>query len=688
MQRRSVIVAVVAGLAGLAAVAVAPPAASAAVKVPALIGDHMMVQAGQPVRLWGTAASEETVRATLAGREATTKADVAGRWRMALAAIPAGGPHVLVIQGQAPGSSALRFSDVWAGEVWLASGQSNMEFPLWRSTGGRDAARDGCAGMRLFTVAHATAALPLDDVKGAWQPCDAEKAAAFSGVAFHFGRELHRALGVPVGLIHASWGGTPAEAWTPRSALAAEASLRPMVDAFEQEQRDPERRAKAVRDLADWETRNFHQDTGNKGEARGFARADAPPAGWEKMNVPGTWEDAGLVIDGAVWFRREIELPPDWAGQELALSLGAVDDFDVTYWNGTRVGATGAETPQYWEAPRHYVVPGRLARAGRNVIAVRIFDHYGSGGFAGPADVMTVRRAAAGDGAGAGNALPLAGGWRYRIERRLKPIVADFSKRPRLPGADDSNSPTVLWNGMIAPVAGVPLAGVIWYQGESNALQANQYRTLFPTMIRGWRSTWGAPALPFMFVQLANFEDAAAATAPLGQGAWAELREAQATALRLAATGMAVTIDIGERNDIHPRNKLDVGRRLALQALAGVYRRDVIASGPRFHSAARAGAALRVRFTSVASGLVTADGAPPKGFLLAGADRVWHVADAVIDGDVVVLSSRDVPDPIAARYAWGNAPPATLINQADLPASPFRTDDWPTPPPAVSAQSH
>ena len=172
-----------------------------------------------------------------------------------------------------------------------------------------------------------------------------------------------------------------------------------MVDAFEQEQRDPERRAKAVRDLADWEARNFHQDTGNKGEARGFARADAPPAGWEKMNVPGTWEDAGLVIDGAVWFRREIELPPDWAGQDLALSLGAIDDFDVTYWNGTRVGATGAETPQYWEAPRHYVVPGRLARAGRNVIAVRVFDHYGSGGFAGPADVMTVRRAA-GDGAG------------------------------------------------------------------------------------------------------------------------------------------------------------------------------------------------------------------------------------------------------------------------------------------------
>ncbi len=242
MHRRCLTVVVV--VAGLTVVAGAPAAASAAVKVPALIGDHMVVQAGQPVRLWGTASGDETVRASLAGREATTKADAAGRWRVSLPAIPAGGPHVLVIQGQGQAANTLRFTDVWSGEVWLASGQSNMEFPLWRATGGRDAARDGCAGMRLFTVAHATAATPRDDVTGAWQACDPEKAAAFSAVAFHFGRHIHRALGVPVGLIHASWGGTPAEAWTPRAALVAEASLRPMVDTFEQEQRDPERRVR------------------------------------------------------------------------------------------------------------------------------------------------------------------------------------------------------------------------------------------------------------------------------------------------------------------------------------------------------------------------------------------------------------------------------------------------------------
>jgi sialate O-acetylesterase len=671
--------AIVAVVAGLAAVAVARPAA-AAVKVPALFGDHMVVQAGQPVRLWGTASGGEAIRATLAGREAATRAEADGRWKVTLPAIPPGGPHELVIVGAGPGagsgagagSTALRFTDVWAGEVWLASGQSNMEFPLWRSTGGADAARGGCAGLRLFTVAHATAAVPRDDVEGTWQPCDAEKAAAFSGVAFHFGREIHRALGVPVGIIHASWGGTPAEAWTPRAALVAETALRPMVETYEKQMNDPALRAQALRALADWEARNFHQDTGNKGEARGFARVDAPSAGWKEMNVPGPWEDAGgLKIDGAVWFRRDIDLPADWAGQDVALSLGAIDDFDVTYWNGTRVGAIGADTPQYWSAPRRYVIPGALVRAGRNAVAVRVFDHYGSGGFTGPADALTVRRAAGGD------ALPLAGRWRYRIERNLKPIAADFSKRPRVPGADDFNSPTVLWNGMIAPAAGLPLAGVIWYQGESNVARASEYRTLFPAMIRGWRSAWGAPALPFLFAQLPNFAAAGAATAPLGQSDWAELRDAQAGALRLPATGMAVTIDVGERDDIHPRNKHDVGRRLALAALAGIYKRDVIASGPRFASAARAAGALRLRFTNVASGLLTADGAAPKGFLLAGADRVWHAADAAIDGDTVVLSSRDVPEPVAARYAWGNAPAATLMNQADLPAAPFRTDDWP-----------
>ncbi|HJX65015.1 MAG TPA: sialate O-acetylesterase [Polyangia bacterium] len=625
----------------------------------------MMLQRGRPVRLWGTAAPGESIRATLAGGKAATQANGGGQWALTLPAVPAGGPFVLSIEG----SNALTFSDVWSGEVWVASGQSNMEFTLARSKGAEQAVAGGCPGLRLFTVAKATAGSPKADVSGAWQVCDADTAKDFSAVAFYFGQELHRALGVPVGLIHSSWGGTPAEAWTSREALRANVSFRPMIDALDGNGRDEGARAEAARKVAAWEAKSFHKDTGNLGEAQGFARAGG--SGWLSMKLPQFWEEAGLHIDGAVWFRREVVLPADWAGVDLALSLGAIDDFDVTYWNGERVGATGAETPDYWSIPRLYQVPGRLAKAGRNVIAVRVFDHYGSGGLAGPASQMTVRRDAV-----EVTTLPLAGSWSYKIERSLQPIDVDFSSRPELMGIDNSHNPTVLWNGMIAPITPFPIAGTIWYQGESNASRAQQYRTLFPTMINAWRTAWRDPALPFVFVQLPNYQEPGAAK-PLGTSTWAELREAQSMTLSLPKTAMAVTLDIGEHGDIHPRNKRDVGRRLALQALKVVYGKEVIASGPIFRKMARASSSIRVSFANATSALISSDGAAPKGFMLAGADRTWHWAEARIDGDSVIVSSHDVPEPVAVRYGWADDPPNTLRNLADLPAAPFRTDDWP-----------
>jgi len=643
--------------------------ARADVKVGPLVGDHMVVQQGRPVRLGGTAAPGEAVTATLGAARATTKADAGGLWSLALAAPPAGGPFTLAIAA----TNRLEFTDVWSGEVWVAAGQSNMEFPLNRARGGADAGAAGCPGLRLFMVSQTTAATPRAEAAGEWKVCDAATAAAFSAVAFHFGRELHRALGVPIGLVQASWGGTPAESWTPREALVADPSLRPLVDALDQSMNDRARRDELARALAAWEKKSFHQDTGNRGEKLGWAAPAAPARGWSKMDLPQLWEQAGLAIDGAVWFRREVTLPDGWAGADLALSLGTIDDFDVTYWNGERVGSTGEETPQYWMAPRRYRVPGRLVKAGRNIVAVRVFDHYGNGGLGGTPAQLGVRPAAARPGDG--EALPLAGSWSYRIERRLPPIVVDWSTRPKALGTDDPESPTVLWNGMMAPLAGLPAAGVIWYQGETNVARAAQYRTLFPAMIRAWRAAWRDPRLPCLFVQLPNFEDALT-KAPLGEGAWAELREAQALALREPRTSMAVTLDIGESGDIHPREKHEVGRRLALAALRSAYGRDVIASGPTFVSATREGRAMRVRFAGVAGGLTTVDGAAPRGFLLAGPDRVWRVASARIDGSSVIVSSPDVPEPAAVRYGWGNDPPNTLRNQADLPAAPFRTDDW------------
>ena len=660
-----------------AIVAARPGAARADVAVDPIVGEHMVVQRDRPLRVAGTAAPDEAVTATIAAAKAATQADANGRWVVTLPAMPAGGPYTLKIRGA---NNALTFSDVWAGEVWVASGQSNMEFPLQRSKGGADQAALGCSGLRLFTVANPPAAAPTTKMSGEWRACDAANAASFSAAAFHFGRDLHRALGLPVGIIQAAVGGTPAEAWTPREALRAEPTLAPMVEALDRALTDTAMHDELARKLSVWESKNFHDDQANRGEKQGWAKAGGGK--WETMQIPQLWENTGLAIDGAVWFRREVTLPDSWVGGDVAVSLGAIDDFDVTYWNGERVGATGAETPQYWSAPRHYKVPGRLVKAGRNVLAVRVFDHYGNGGFAGAPAQMTVRRAT-GDADEA--PVSLAGTWSYKIERKLKPAVADWNSRPKLLGTDDPTSPTVLWNALVAPYAGLPIAGVIWYQGESNVERAAQYRTLFPLMIRAWRAAWHDTKLPFLFVQLPNFEEKQP-KAPPGDSAWAELREAQALALREPRTAMAVTLDIGDSHDIHPREKQEVGRRLALAALKLVYGRDVIGSGPTFAAAVRDGKVIKVRFTNVAGGLTTSDGAAPRGFLIAGADHVWKAAEAHIEGASVIVSSPEVAEPVAVRYGWGTDPGATLRSQADLPAAPFRSDDWSNTPPTATAK--
>jgi beta-xylosidase len=648
----------------LAAALVVPPSAGADVRLPALVGSHMVLQRDAPARVWGWAAPGEVVRVAVAAASRQATADSDGRWSLDLPPQPAGGPFTMTIAGR----NTIRLEDVWLGEVWVASGQSNMEWPLAQAKGGPEAAAAGCEGLRLFTVAKATSLQAKDDVSGQWAACDASTAPGFSAVAFFFGRELNRALGVTVGLVHSSWGGTPAEAWTSRGALDGEPSLRPLVADFDLALNDAEARKTFAARLEAWERANYHQDVANQGLANGWAKSETGSEGWGRMDLPQTWEKAGLAIDGAVWFRKAVEIPAAWAGQDLRLSLGALDDFDTTCFDGEEVGRTGHETPGYWAVPRHYGVPGRLVKAGRAVVAVRVFDHYGNGGFAGVAPDLWIAPAGP-----AAEKLPLAGPWEYRIERSLRPAMPDFATQPRYPSPDNPNSPTVLYGAMIAPLTPLSIRGAIWYQGESNASAAFQYRRLFPAMIRDWRRAWGRGDFPFLFVQLANYM---ARVAEPGDSQWAELREAQAMTLALAKTGMAVTIDIGESDDIHPRNKEDVGARLARWALADTYGRDVVKSGPLYRSSSVEGGAIRLRFEH-AAGFATADGAPPKGFAIAGADRKWRWAEARIDGETVVVSSPEVRPPIAVRYAWADNPEATLRNGAGLPASPFRTDDWP-----------
>ena len=639
--------------------------ARAEVRLPAIIGDNMVLQQGIKARIWGSANAGEHVAVTFAGKTVNTAADANGRWQVWLDQLAAGGPSELIVKGD----NVLTIKNVLVGEVWICSGQSNMEWSLINTFNAREATEQAnYPEIRLFRVEHRTAAAPLTDVEGHWAVTTPEEAAQFSAVGYFFGRELYQRLKIPIGLVHTSWGGTPAEAWTSREALASVPELKPILDKYESSLNAlPQTKETYARALAQWEEQNLYVDPGNKGEALGYAAPSIAADGWAKMELPKQFEAAGLVIDGAVWFRKEMQLPESWAGKDLVLNLPAIDDFDVTYFNGKQIGATGKEMPNSHAVARKYAVPGSLVRAGSNVIAVRVFDHAGEGGFG--RGEMSLGPNGNDDGA---QPISLRGAWDYKVELTLEPKRPNWDSRPQAVGAGNQNSPTVLYNAMIAPLVPFAIRGAIWYQGESNAGRAYQYRTLFPLMIRNWRSAWGHE-FPFYFVQLANWR--ARKTEP-DESDWAELREAQLLTLREPQTGMAVAIDIGAGDDLHPRNKLDVGRRLALWALARTYRQHVAPSGPLFDRLSIAGNKVRISFKH-ATGLKTVDGGPIKGFAIAGADRRYVWADARIDGNAVIVSSPRIKKPVAVRYGWADNPEVNLYNNADLPASPFRTDDWP-----------
>jgi sialate O-acetylesterase len=635
------------------------------VRLPAIISDNMVLQQQTKVRIWGNANPGEHVVVTLQQKSSSTVADKQGHWETSLATGKAGGPVELTVKGD----NLITIRNVLIGEVWLCSGQSNMEWPLINTFGGTETvAQAKYPEIRLFTVEKHTSATPLTDVVGHWVVTTPEEAAHFSAVGYFFGRELYQQLKVPVGLIHSSWGGTPAEAWTSHEGMLSSPELKPILDRYESSLNAmPQAKEAYARALAEWEEKNLYIDSGNKGEALGYADPAFAAADWSKMELPKQIETAGLLMDGAIWFRKVLDLPESWTGKELVLNLPPIDDHDVTYFNGTKVGSIGRETPNSYSVPRKYVVPGSLVRSGRNVIAVRVFDSAGEGGFS-PGGAMSLGPA----GAAESEVISLRGVWDYKVEVALEPKHPDWATRPEAVGVGNQNSPSVLYNAMIAPLVPFAIRGVVWYQGESNAGRAYQYRTLFPIMIRDWRKAWGS-AFPFYFVQLANWH---AHKSEPDESDWAELREAQMMTLREPQTGMAVIIDVGDAIDLHPRNKLDVGRRLAQWALADTYRRQVTPSGPLFERYTIEGDKVRIHF-KYGAGLKTSDGGPVQGFAIAGEDRRFVWADARIEGDTVVVSSSKVLKPMAVRYGWADNPLANLYNRAGLPASPFRTDDWP-----------
>lgn len=648
MRRRSLL-AIVLALPVLGLAAVRLDAADKPLVHP-LFADHMVLQRELPAPVWGWAEPGCEIRVSLAGKTAAGRADNSGRWQVRLGPYSAGGPHTLRVEGP----QTVVIQDVLVGDVWICSGQSNMEWGMWGvNNSPQEIAAADHPQLRLFTVPKKIATRPEDVPGGQWQVCSPESVGGFSAVGYFFGRDLQRALDVPIGLIHTSWGGTVAEAWTSAEALETMADFQPAVAQFRE-------MAEAIeggndryeQQLAQW----WRENDPGSAASQTWADPGLDAATWKTMNLPAGWEQAGLPdFDGVVWFRAEFELPAAAAGKEATLSLGPIDDIDTTWVNGVRVGSQSV-----WNEPRTYKIPAQILQAGRNVVAIRVLDTGGGGGLVGQADQLQLEPSG-------GQVVSLAGPWRYRVSAALaetKPAPQRLDNNP--------NATTVLYNGMLAPLLPFAVKGAIWYQGESNAGRPAQYRTLLPTMIRDWRTRFGVGDFPFLVVQLANFMGVQ--QQPVEPG-WAELREAQLlTALNDPHCGLAVTIDIGEANDIHPKNKQDVGARLALAARGIAYDQPVEYSGPEFKSIAVSGGTARLRFEHLGGGLVARGGEPLKGFAIAGADKRFVFADARIDGDMVVVSSPAVREPVAVRYGWANNPVCNLYNKAGLPASPFRTD--------------
>lgn len=619
-------------------VAVAP----AGLRLPAIFGDHMVLQQQTEAPVWGHATPGAVVQARGSWSEHTVEATAGsdGRFALRLPTPAAGGPFQLELRC---GDSQRRLDDVLVGEVWLGSGQSNMEMPLgafsgWRSgiaDHDREIAKAQHPQLRLFLVARHIAAAPAFDVDGEWQVCSPDSAGPFSAAAYCFARDLQQQLQLPVGIIASSWGGTVAQAWTSRQGLGA------FPEFAEQLAEVGDSVGETDEQLAARQQRWWAQ-LGQEQAAPALA-----DAGWSTQQLPQKWSATELAaFDGVAWYRRRVAVPADFVGKELTLELGAIDDLDRTFVDGQRVG--GLQEAGSWQTERRYRVPASLVHAGELQLAVCVVDTGGEGGFCSEAARLQLR---CGE-----RAVPLAGAWRVQ---RAQPL-SDLPRYPTARGAEP-NLPTVLWNGMIAPLVPFALRGFLWYQGESNRYDADQYRRLFPAMITDWRRHWGAEA-PFYFVQIAPFgyDD--------DHGETAQLRAAQAAALALPRTGMAVTMDVGDERDIHPKDKQTVGRRLMLLALAKTYGRQLECEGPTAQTAAAEAAAVRVRFAH-ADGL--AGDAAMQQFELAGADGGWQPASARIDGSSVVVQAAAVPAPQAVRYGWKAYCCGDLHNAAGLPAPPF-----------------
>ncbi len=646
--------------------------------LPAIFSDNMVMQQKSMSPFWGKAEPNSEIRIKGSwGEKASAKVSEDSSWMVKLKTPEAGGPYTVTVQS---GNDKIEFKNVLIGEVWLCSGQSNMEMPLegWPpmspiKNSAEEIKNANYPDIRLFTVARAVSNKPEFNCTGSWSECDSTAAAKFSATAYFFGRKLYKELKIPIGLIHSSWGGTPIEAWTSDKYLREmgryDSTLNKIVTSGGEikAQKDWIMNHPVI-DITNKPLKNRWKNLDFNDEQCSNTNFDDSP--WQSMNLPTLWESAEIGdFDGIVWFRKKIDIPKAWLNQNLVLELGPIDDMDRTFVNGKLVGAT--EEEGYWQQERIYNVPKELVNDSILTIAVRVMDTQGGGGIYGDKSKMKIHPA------NSKEEISIAGPWKFLPTAELINMKfyvygakgEEYLSRPKTSVDITAYTPTTLYNAMIHPLIPFDIKGAIWYQGEANTGEPKLYAKLFPLMIKNWRDDWGENSFPFYFVQIAPWD--------YGKETHSEvLRESQLKTLSVPNTGMAVTLDIGEAENIHPADKQDVGKRLALWALAKDYDKDVVYSGPVYKSMEVIGDKISLTFEYIDGGLVLKNPSGIDNFYIAGKDKKFVKADVNIDGEHLIVSSSEVKNPISVRYAWSNIVQGTLFNKAGLPASSFRTDDW------------
>lgn len=617
-----------------------------------IVGDHAVLQRLQPVVFRGWARPGATVNAQIGSQKVTVESSPEGMWAAKFSPVPAGGPYTF---SATSGEKTVTIRDLLVGEVWVAAGQSNMEWPVAKSLESDEMRKLISPQIRLFRVKQVSSDSAQNEVRGDWSIGTTKNANRWSGIATSFAIDLQKRLGVPVGIIQSTWGGTRIEAWMSTRALNRIPILEPLIREYRNGLNGFEDRLETWKsEAAQWDAQNEKQDTGNEGFGLGYSKANFDDSGWNDVSLPGAWElEEGREIDGGIWYRKSFELPTEWEGKALRLRLGFVGTDDQTYVNGLKVGATMTK-----DRLRSYFVGPGVLRAGKNVISVRVWNRSGEGGILGPTlDIGPTDKE---------TTLSLVGQWKFKVEKLIEVSDKEFEARPVRPmGPGDRNALAGPYNGMISPLQWLPIRGVLWYQGESNTDRPDQYGTTFKAMIESWRKDWLQPQLPFLYVQLPSFQ--VKDPSLKNRQTWARIRLGQDQGLDQSFTGMVVTTDLSDPTTIHSPKKREVGSRLFRLALTKVYGKPVQSNFPSASSFKVVAGEVRIAFQNT-YGALSCSGA---GFELLGGDKKWYPAKGRVEGTNVKVASPVVISPIGVRYNFDDVPGGDLRNSAGLPAGAF-----------------